>query len=659
MTVRNNKSKIIQFSYGDDGIDPAKVEKQKLPVARLTLEELYSHFQIPGDDLTDALVTTNFTKTAIKKMTPQREKLVARTKSVIDMFIDTRADLVKNVFYNKDDDTVYAPVHIKRLIINIKNQLHFQSNSMVNISPLDAYKLIDQAYFNLEAIVMAKPTKLFKLLFYYYLSPKDLLVLYRFNKKGLQLLLDIIVTNYKKAIVNPGDMCGIIAAQSIGEPTTQMTLNTFHFAGVASKSNVTRGVPRIEEILSLSENPKNPSVTVVLNDRDKEKVEKAHEMKYNIEYTCLKDVTSSVSICFDPDDMNTLIDLDKPLMEEYGQFKEMLKECNSDSFEEGSTGSKWIIRFELHRESMLEKNISINDIHFALKHSYKDDISCFYSDYNANNLVFRVRLSESLIKSKKKSLDQRDEIYKLKNLQQNMLNNIILRGIKGVPKVILRKSVNELVLRDGNYKKQDSWVLDTVGTNFKDILTINSINASATTSNDIQEVYRVLGIEAARQCVFNELSEAYAGTTYINYHHLSVLCDRICATKKMVSVFRHGINNDDIGPIAKASFEETPEMFLRAARHGELDPMTGVSANIMCGQEGYFGTAAFQLILDMDKMKVLGRKSLERRKDIDDLLQSESLSDPCSKQNIIIPDTTQNIPTTDTGDVDDEYDPGF
>jgi len=659
MTVRNNKSKIIQFSYGDDGIDPAKVEKQKLPVARLTLEELYSHFQIPGDDLTDALVTTNFTKTAIKKMTPQREKLVARTKSVIDMFIDTRADLVKNVFYNKDDDTVYAPVHIKRLIINIKNQLHFQSNSMVNISPLDAYKLIDQAYFNLEAIVMAKPTKLFKLLFYYYLSPKGLLVLYRFNKKGLQLLLDIIVTNYKKAIVNPGDMCGIIAAQSIGEPTTQMTLNTFHFAGVASKSNVTRGVPRIEEILSLSENPKNPSVTVVLNDRDKEKVEKAHEMKYNIEYTCLKDVTSSVSICFDPDDMNTLIELDKPLMEEYGQFKEMLKECNSDSFEADSTESKWIIRFELHRESMLEKNISIDDIHFALKHSYKDDISCFYSDYNANNLVFRVRLSESLIKSKKKSLDQRDEIYKLKNLQQNMLNNIILRGIKGVPKVILRKSVNELVLRDGNYKKQDSWVLDTVGTNFKDILTINSINASATTSNDIQEVYRVLGIEAARQCVFNELSEAYAGTTYINYHHLSVLCDRICATKKMVSVFRHGINNDDIGPIAKASFEETPEMFLRAARHGELDPMTGVSANIMCGQEGYFGTAAFQLILDMDKMKVLGRKSLERRKDIDDLLQSESLSDPCSKQNIIIPDTTQNIPTTDTGDVDDEYDPGF
>ena len=77
--------------------------------------------------------------------------------------------------------------------------------------------------------------------------------------------------------------------------------------------------------------------------------------------------------------------------------------------------------------------------------------------------------------------------------------------------------------------------------------------------------------------------------TYINYHHLSLLCDRMTSVK-MISIFRHGINNDNIGPIAKASFEETPEMFLKAAKHGEVDIMRGVSANVMCGQEGYFGT---------------------------------------------------------------------
>ena len=83
----------------------------------------------------------------------------------------------------------------------------------------------------------------------------------------------------------------------------------------------------------------------------------------------------------------------------------------------------------------------------------------------------------------------------------------------------------------------------------------------------------MLGIEAARQAIFNEITEVIEfDNTYINYHHLSVLCDRMTCNQKMVSVFRHGINNDDIGPIAKASFEETPEMFMKAARHGELDP---------------------------------------------------------------------------------------
>ena len=95
-------------------------------------------------------------------------------------------------------------------------------------------------------------------------------------------------------------MAGIIAAQSIGEPTTQMTLNTFHFAGVASKSNVTRGVPRIEEILSLSAHPKKPSTTIFLKEDEQEDRLKAQEQMYLLELTSLQDVTSSVSICFDP-----------------------------------------------------------------------------------------------------------------------------------------------------------------------------------------------------------------------------------------------------------------------------------------------------------------------------------------------------------------------
>ena len=205
-------------------------------------------------------------------------------------------------------------------------------------------------------------------------------------------------------------------------------------------------------------------------------------------------------------------------------------------------------------------------------------------------------------------------------------------------------------------------MLDTIGTNLIEILGLDSIDPNNTISNDIQETYKVLGIEAARQCIYNEIWEAFdANGTYINYRHLALLCDRMCATKKLVSIFRHGINNDDIGPIAKASFEETPEMFLRAARHGELDLMTGVSSNIMVGQEGRFGTNSFQVLLDIDEIKKnkFGNKEFKENINIDSLLKTEDINDPCSKQNIEIDNTTNFINKVDDVDIDDGYDPGF
>ena len=660
-TVRNNKNKIIQFSYGDDNIDPTKVENQKMPLPEMTIEDIYSHFQIPNDETSDDVTTVNYTKAALKRMKKQKQELITETQGIIDYMLEARESLVKHVFNYSDNTTIHIPVNFRRIITNIAEQLKYQKNSMVNITPLETYNLLKDNFATLETLGFGSPSKLFEIAYYYYLSPKQLLSIHRFNRKGLEVLCAKINSVYKNALCNPGEMVGLVAAQSIGEPTTQMTLNTFHFAGVASKSNVTRGVPRIEEILSLSENPKQPSTTIYLKEDESADNVRAQEIKYTLEYTSLRDITTSVSICFDPDDLQTLINEDKPLMEEYAQFSSLINECagvTDFNEEEEDSKSKWIIRFELDRESMLDKNINMDDVHFAIQHSHKDEISCIYSDFNADKLVLRVRLDKSLINSKKKSLDQSDEIYKLKNLQLNLLDNIILRGIKKIPKVLLRKSVNQLKMVDGNYEKEDIWVLDTVGTNFHDILTLKNIMADKTYSNDIQEVYRTLGIEAARQCVFKELEEAFEDASYINYHHLSILCDRICATKKMVSVFRHGINNDDIGPIAKASFEETPEMFLRAARHAELDLMTGVSANVMCGQEGYFGTGFFQVMLDINEMTKLGTKNLEDEVDIDDMLIDKETG-ACAVDNITIGGNTSLINGLDTGKVDDEYDQDF
>jgi len=477
------------------------------------------------------------------------------------------------------------------------------------------------------------------------------------------LLTEKIENIYKKSIVNPGEMVGVIAAQSIGEPTTQMTLNTFHFAGVASKSNVTRGVPRIEEILSISDNPKQPSTTIFLPHLNETHHEKALELKHELEYTSMRDITKNVNIYFEPDPTKTVIEEDKQLLEEYMEFQKLLKECSNTDLEtddKSETMSKFIIRFVFDREAMLDKNISMDDVHFAIKNSFKKDVICIYSDLNSDKLIFRIRLVESLTKSNKQSLDQSDEIYMLKNIQDNLLDKLKLRGIKNIPKIIIRKMTNSLRFVDGSYKLEDSWVLDTVGTNLLGILGTEGIDATRTYSNHIHETNRVLGIEAARQTIYNEILESFEfNGTYINAHHLELLCDRMTCNQVMTSIFRHGINNDNIGPIAKASFEETPEMFLRAARHAELDPVTGVSANIMCGQQGNFGTSAFQVMLDINKMNELGEKSLEEKIELESALMMEDTTDICSKQNLDIGGDIKYIQSKDMGKIDDEYDPGF
>ena len=615
MTVRNNKNKIIQFQYGDDNINPTKTENQKLPLSRMSLEEIYSHFSTPGDDTSKSLFTTTYTLQTQKRLKKQKKTLLKKTNSLIDKMVKYRGQLLKHVFNNEDDVIIHIPVHFNRIINNIQHQLHLQPDFMVDITPSETYELIDDALETLMSHELSKPTTLFEIAWYFYLTPKELLMIRRFNRKAIILLLETLILNYHKAIIHPGEMVGMISAQSIGEPTTQMTLNTFHFAGVASKSNVTRGVPRIEEILSLSENPKQPSCTIYLKKQDQNSIERAQEIKYSLEYTCIKDITKSVSICFDPKQGSTLIDDDKTLIDEYMQFQQLMEDCGAQNELADADFSKWVIRIELSREEMMDRNVTMEEIHFALQNTLKNAVECIFSDLNADNLIFRIRLvnTKSLLASKKKNLDQTDEIYLLKNLQDNILKNIILKGIKGIPKIIIRKIANNMIKKDGNYVPEDIWVLDTVGSNLKDILAIDYIDVERTYSNDIQEVYKTLGIEAARKCIYTELSEAFSDTTYINYHHMSMLCDRMCATKKMVSIFRHGINNDDIGPIAKASFEETPEMFLRAARHAELDPMTGVSSNIMCGQEGYYGTGSFQVLLNIDEMnKLRSRKLLEQ-----------------------------------------------
>ena len=664
MTVRNNRGKIVQFAYGDDGIDSTRVEAQAVPLVSMSVEDIYMHYDIAGiSEESGKEMTAVYTKGTATRLKKQRRETVEKVNKYIERMLEQRDALVKGVFRHKDDTMVKLPVSFQHLMTNLQGQLGLNSSSSTDVTPLEAFDMIEETFEKLKKLTFAPPTKLFEILYYFYLTPRELLVHKRFHRKGLELLLDTVFMKYKQSIVHPGEMVGVVAGQSIGEPTTQLTLNTFHLAGVASKSNVTRGVPRIEEILRLTDNPKKPAMTIHLKSADEADKDRATVYANMLEHTVLRDVVQSVQICFDPLERSTFIESDKKWMETFYAFEDMMKECNEDEDEQAAK-SKWVVRMELDAEALLERNITMDDVHFAIKNVHSD-IQCIYSDYNDEELVFRIRTNADMFKKKKgalQSLDQSDEIYLLRNFQDGLLNNIVLRGVQGIENVLPRKLQNMVAKEDGKYVKKDTWVLDTTGTNMLDVLGTEFIDFRRTYSNDIGEMFDVLGIEAARQIIFNEFSEVMEfSDVNINYHHLSLLCDRMTVTKDMVAIFRSGLHNDNIGPIAKATFEVHTEILLQAARHADFDEMRGVSANVMCGQFGYYGTGAFNVILDMTEMAKQEAKEATVRRDAQDIesgfSQKEDLG--CANARLQIQNNIKAIHQENEGVCQDQYDMGF
>jgi len=673
MTVRNSKGKIVQFKYGDDSFDTTRVENQFIPLVEMSVEDIYMHYDIVGLNDHDSDLLAVYSKGTISRMKKQRLQSKEVCKKYIDMMIESRDRIVEGVFKQKNENSVRIPVAFQYIIVNIQGQLNLNSNSTVDITPFEAFQLIEEYYEKIKQITFVEPTPLFEVMYFFYLSPRDLLVQKRFHRKALTLLLETIILKYKQAIVHPGEMVGVIAGQSIGEPTTQLTLNTFHLSGVASKSNVTRGVPRIEEILRLTKNPKNPSLTVHLKPFDECEQDKAQKFANMMEHTKMIDLVKSVQICFDPIEKSTFIEEDRMLFEQFYEFESLVEECmgSQENPVDIVPKSKWIIRMEIEPELLLDKNITMDDIHFAIKNShFGNEINCVYSDYNMDKLVFRIRTNSNIFSKNKKrgvaeSLDQSDEIYLLKNFQDTLLNNIVLRGVHGIENVLPRKLQNMVVKEDGKYVKKDIWILDTTGSNLLDTLALDFIDSTRTYSNDIKEIFDVLGIEAARQVIYNEFVDVMEfSDVYINYHHLSLLCDRMTCSKGMVSIFRSGILNDDIGPISKSTFEVHTEVLLNAAVHAEFDHMRGVSASVMMGQYGYYGTNAFNLVLDMKEMEELDAAVVDtsdKNTEIEKMfkLSQSDTGDSCAKSVIAIKNNIEHIKRQDTGGCDDDYNMGF
>lgn len=445
--------------------------------------------------------------------------------------------------------------------------------------------------------------KIWAALLRYHMNPQNL-QRRGFTQAALEVLSTQIINRNWASWCLPGEMVGIIAAQSIGEPSTQMTLNTFHLAGVAAKSAGTRGIPRLKELLKATRNPKASVLSIYLKPELRKSKEEARRVAQELEFTLLMDIVTVARIYFDPRDDATVIAQDQEWLSFFLAY-ESIGSSTTAGAAAASAGeeepimpkkSPWILRLELDRDKMFLKNITMEDVLYVIKRRF--GLETAYTDYNADELIIRMRLEPPY------ASDPMDDLIALKKLQNNLLTNTLVRGVTGLRAVTFSyiKDFFEFNETAGRYEKVDQFVLDTDGTNFLDVLCHPDIDPQRLYSNNIHDIYSNLGIEATRAVLLKEISGLFEDNN-VNFRHFGLLCDVICSKGKLMTVDRYGINKNNIGPLAKASFEQTEDIMLRAALFGELDPITGVSANIMTGQPIRGGTSFSSILLDEDSLK--------------------------------------------------------
>ena len=423
--------------------------------------------------------------------------------------------------------------------------------------------------------------------------------------------------------------------------------DTFHLSGVASKSNVTQGIPRLREILKVTKNPKATSLTIYMKPEYRQNKEKARELVQDLELTLLRTITNKVAIYWDPTDEATVVEEDRQLLAFYRDI-------------EGPTPKiqqKWLLRLELNREEMYNKNISMADVVFVIQQLYPTDVGIIYSDYNADKLVLRIRMiSED--DREKDTAAQLDDFTILKRFQNKLLNQCVIRGVPGIKAVTFRNDVQSVALEgdEEQYKPLKQYILDTDGTNYVKVMNHPSVDATKLYTTNVYDILDILGLEAARAILLNELQPIF-GAVGVNIRHMGILCDWITRTGRLMSIDRNGINKNDIGPLAKMSFEETSKIVLKAALFGEVDPVTGVSANIMTGQPFRGGTAFSQILLDdtvfeqfTNEMEVVPEEEGEVDGNIFDLME-QTTNDPCAKSHfqtaITMPDQSIGLEEPD------------
>ncbi|KAI9848280.1 MAG: DNA-directed RNA polymerase II subunit RPB1 [Sclerophora amabilis] len=597
-TVRNSLGDIVQFVYGEDGLDGVHIEKQRVDVITCSDKQFEKKFRV---DLMDP-------KGGISADALEQATEIAGDVEVQELLDDEWEQLKADRTFlraMRSDDTeqMQLPLNILRILETAKTIFRIKDGARSDLHPADVVPAVKALLDRLIIVRGDDPlsiesqdnaTLLYKAHLRSRLAFKRIVVEYSLNKLAFQHVLGEVESKFGRALVNPGEMVGVLAAQSIGEPATQMTLNTFHFTGVSSK-NITLGVPRLKEILNVAKNIKTPSMTVYQEEDKCHNKETAKKLRSAVEHTTLRSVTDATEIYYDPVIESTVVEADRDMVESYFIIPE-------DNMEDPTNQSKWLLRIVLGRRKLLDKGLTVQDVAARIKEDYGRDLAIIFSDNNADEQVIRCRMVRG---QKMDDKDEVDDDHVLKQLEDWMLKYLTLRGVPGIERAFINEKPMRRMAEDGSLvmRKDDPLCkeafLDTSGTALAKVLAIPGVDTTRTYSNSFIEIFEVFGIEATRAALMLELTQVLAfDGSYVNHRHLALLVDVMTSRGHLMAITRHGINRADTGALMRCSFEETVEILLDAAACGELDDCRGVSENVMLGQLAPLGTGELDVFLD-------------------------------------------------------------
>jgi len=604
-TVRNATGIVIQFSFGGTNINPERQITQTLKIVRMDNKDMADYFLYGDKDVPVAYKEYNqvfYNKLLVIRDTIRviQRKMYATSKFITDEygFPFDLSQIITNAMEKKYEGPIVSPEYV---LEKIEDLLEHPRMLVVPMSERD-WKNKDSLKHRDDY-----DSKLFvSALIYEQLAPKRCTNVLKMTKKTLDVIIDKIMTDYNRAMLPAGEMVGTIAAQSIGEPATQMTLHSIHSTGKGKSQSL--GIPRLKEIIGFTKQKgmKSPQMIIPLKNVPDTK-DIATKVASYIQYLTLKDVVNKVEPIYDPEPFQQYGYLQ---MDDVDNVYHPHGGVSANSCQTDVASCPWLIRLVLNKEMLLEKNITMLDIksQFCRRWARRFEDSKKLKSIKKNVLtkVTNCTILSNYDNSPQPIIHIRVEMvnYEYATIQMltDFLLNFKLRGVSGIHTIEdVDKEKHKEFDKDGKEVDNEKYMITVGGVNLMGVRYINGIDYDKILCNDIVQIYETYGIHAARAAIAREIKTVIDNSgSSVNAAHLFLLNDVMTNTGELTAVNRFGINKLDTDPFSRASFEQTVDQFTQAAVFNEIDYMRSVSACIIGGKPFIGGTNICELLLDTD-----------------------------------------------------------